>query len=41
LDDLGRVHGEISWLLERTHKHRALTTGVANLKPRPYQDVKG
>ena len=27
LDDLGRVHGEISGLLERTHKHRALTTG--------------
>jgi hypothetical protein len=31
LDDLGRVYGEISGLLERTRKHRdqALTTGAA------------
>jgi hypothetical protein len=40
LDDLCRIHGEISGLLELTHKQRALTTGGANLKLTALQDAK-
>jgi syndecan 1 len=40
LDDLGRVHGEISGLLERTRRQRdqALTAGNADLKPSAVPD---
>ena len=44
LDDLGRVHGEISGLLERTRKQRdqALTIGgLASSKAMPGADPKG
>jgi DivIVA domain-containing protein len=42
LDDLGRVHGEISGLLERTRRQRdqALTAGDADLKPSAVPDAK-
>jgi DivIVA domain-containing protein len=42
LDDLGRVHGEISGLLERTRRQRdpALTSGNADLKPSAVPDAK-
>jgi DivIVA domain-containing protein len=43
LDDLGRVHGEISGLLERTRKQRdqALTAGDPDLKPSAVPDAEG
>ena len=42
LDDLGRVHGEISGLLERTRKQRDLarTAGDADLKPSAVPDAE-
>jgi DivIVA domain-containing protein len=42
LDDLGRVHGEISGLLERTRKQRdqALAAGDADPKPVAASDAK-
>jgi DivIVA domain-containing protein len=42
LDDLGRVHGEISGLLERTRRQRdqALTAGDADLTPSAVPDAK-
>jgi DivIVA domain-containing protein len=42
LDDLGRVHGEISGLLERTRKQRdqALTAGTAVPKPAAAAETK-
>jgi DivIVA domain-containing protein len=42
LDDLGRVHGEISGLLERTRRQRdqALTAGNPDSKPSPVPDAK-
>src|SRR5215211_670805 len=41
LDDLGRVHGEISGLLERTRKQRdhALTAGDTDLEPSAVPDA--
>jgi DivIVA domain-containing protein len=43
LDDLGRVHGEISGLLERTRRQRdqALTAGDADLEPSAVADAEG
>src|SRR5215216_7724465 len=43
LDNLGRVHGEISGLLERTRRQRdqALAAGDPNLKPPAVPDSKG
>jgi hypothetical protein len=35
LDHLGRVHGDISELLERTRKHRDETTGLDGVARRP------
>ena len=35
LDHLGRVHGDISELLERTRKHRDETTGLDGIAGRP------
>ena len=35
LDDLGRVHGEISGLLERTRKQREQAMTVGGLAPPP------
>jgi cell division septum initiation protein DivIVA len=42
LDDLGRVHGEISGLLERTRKQRdqAMTPGDADRKPPAVPDAE-
>jgi hypothetical protein len=42
LDDLGRVHGEIGGLLERTRKQRdeALTAGKATRRPRPHPTAR-
>jgi len=42
LDDLGRVHGEISGLLERTRKQRdqARTDGDADPEPSPVADAE-
>ena len=42
LDDLGRVHGEISGLLERTRKQRdqALTAGDPDLEPSAVPDAE-
>jgi DivIVA domain-containing protein len=43
LDDLGRVHDQISGLLERTRRHRdqARATGDADPKPSAVPDAKG
>jgi DivIVA domain-containing protein len=42
LDDLSRVHGEISGLLERTRKQRdqAMTTAVPDAKPAPAPEAE-
>jgi syndecan 1 len=42
LDDLGRVHGEISGLLERTRKQRdqTLAAGDSDLTPSPVPDAE-
>jgi len=43
LDDLGRVHGEISGLLERTRRQRdqAVTAGDPDLQPSAVPDADG